>query len=185
VAREAHPLLEIVRVFAPLSLLSFGGGQAIVADVRHQSVDVHHWVSNAQFLNDFVLGRMNPGPNTMMVALISWSAAGWLGALVGMVAIFLPSSLLVYGVAHVWARQRGAAWQGYVERGLGPVAVGMMLGSSYNLLSHQEGGVFAWIVALGAAAILMVRRKLNPFLMIAGGAALFLAVGELRPAWAL
>lgn len=184
-AHDAHPLWAIAKVFAPLSLLSFGGGQAIVADVRHQSVEVHHWVTNSQFLTDFVLGRMNPGPNTMMVGLIGWSASGLPGALVAITAIFLPSSLLVYAVAHVWARQRGAAWQGYVERGLGPVAAGMMIGSSYNLLSHQEGGAFAWIVALGAAAILMVKRKLNPFLMIAAGAALFLAVGELRPAWAL
>ena len=178
-----HPLLALAQVFAPLSLLSFGGGQAIVADVRHQSVDVHHWVTNTQFLNDYVLGRMNPGPNTLMVSLIGWTAHGFLGALIATVAIFLPSSLLVYGVAKAWARQRGAAWQGYVERGLGPVAAGMMIGSSYRLLTAQEGGILAWMVTLGVAAILMIHRKLNPFLTIAGGAVLFMIAGEMRSSW--
>lgn len=180
-----HPLLTLIRVFVPLSLLSFGGGQAIVADIRRQSVDVHHWVSNTQFLNDFVIARMNPGPNTLIVSLIGWKVYGLLGALVAGVAIFLPSSLLVYAVAHVWARQRGAPWQKSVERGIAPVAAGMMIGSSYNLLCHQEGGIFAWIVAIGVAAVLMVRRKINPLLTIAAGAALFLVIGRLRPDLAL
>lgn len=179
------PLLTLVRVFAPLSLLSFGGGQAIVADVRRQSVVIHHWVTNPEFLSDFVIARMNPGPNTLIVSLIGWRVAGLLGALVAGIAIFLPSSLLVYGVASVWARQRGAAWQGHVERGIAPVAAGMMVGSSYNLLSSQEGGGFAWIVAIGVAVVLMIKTKLNPLVMIVAGAALFLAFGLLRPSLSL
>ena len=42
-------LLALVLVFAPLSLLSFGGGQAIVADMQHQVVDVRHWLSGPEF----------------------------------------------------------------------------------------------------------------------------------------
>jgi len=172
-----HPLVQLMLVFTPLSLLAFGGGQAVLTDVRHQSVDVHHWVSNSEFLSDYVLTRMAPGPTTLIVSLVGWKAYGWLGAVTAAVAIFLPSSLLVYGVAHIWERQRGAPWQVHVERGLAPIAAGMLLASSYNLMRALEGGWVAWAVALAVTGVL-VFSKINPLLMILAGALSFLTIGH-------
>ncbi len=145
--------------------------------MHHQSVEIHHWVTTPEFLSDYVLTRMAPGPTSLIVGLIGWKAYGWLGAVTAATAIFLPSSLLVYGVAHIWERQRGAVWQGYVERGLAPVAAGLILASSYNLLRNTEGGWAAWAVALGVTAVLMF-SKVNPLIMIAAGAGAFLAMGQ-------
>ncbi|MFM0674507.1 hypothetical protein [Paraburkholderia sediminicola] len=36
--------LQLIAVFAPLSLLSLGGGQSIVADINQQAVAIHGWV---------------------------------------------------------------------------------------------------------------------------------------------
>ncbi|MGC1303223.1 MAG: chromate transporter [Caulobacteraceae bacterium] len=172
-----HPLVQLLLVFSPLSLLAFGGGQAVLTDVQHQSVEVHHWVTNPEFLGDYVLTRMAPGPTTLIVGLVGWKAYGWLGAVTAAVAIFLPSSLLVYGVAHIWERQRGAVWQGYVERGLAPIAAGMLLASSFNLMRALEGGWVAWAVALAVTGVLMF-SKINPLVMIGAGATSFLAIGQ-------
>jgi chromate transporter len=172
-----HPLTQLLLVFSPLSLLAFGGGQAVLTDVQHQSVEVHHWVTNPEFLSDYVLTRMAPGPTTLIVGLVGFKAYGWLGAVTAALAIFVPSSLLVYAVAHIWERQRGAVWQGYVERGLAPVAAGMLLASSFNLMRALEGGWIAWAVALAVTGVLMF-SKVNPLIMIGAGAASFLALGQ-------
>ena len=37
-------------VFAPLSLVSFGGGGSIIAPMQHQVVDARHWLTNEQFV---------------------------------------------------------------------------------------------------------------------------------------
>ena len=58
--------LVTILVFAPLSLVSFGGGQAIVADMQHQTVDVQHWMSGtefARFANDLL--RASTGIDAM------------------------------------------------------------------------------------------------------------------------
>src|ERR1044071_819651 len=91
-------LLGLIVVFAPLSLLSFGGGQAIMADVQYQTVDVHGWLTNAEFTDLFAVSRAAPGPSTLIAALIGWQVASLPGAIVGTLAMYVPSSLVLYGI---------------------------------------------------------------------------------------
>ena len=112
-------LLALVFVFAPLSLLSIGGGASLLAEIEHQAVGVHHWTTQRQFADLFAISRAAPGPGTMLSALIGWKVAGWAGALTATVALYLPSSLLVYGAARMWGRWRGSPWHAAIERGPG------------------------------------------------------------------
>src|ERR1700688_2469236 len=118
-------LVALAIVFAPLSLLSFGGGNAVLADIAQQSIAVHHWTSEREFADLFALSRAAPGPGSMLAALIGWKGAGVGGARVATIAFYLPGVLLVYGVARLWRSWRGAAWHAALERGLAPVAAGL------------------------------------------------------------
>ena len=62
-------LIGLILVFVPLSLLSFGGGQAIVADIQYQTVEVHKWLTNSEFVDMFAISRASPGPSTLIAAL--------------------------------------------------------------------------------------------------------------------
>ena len=42
-------LWALVAVFVPLSFVTIGGGNSILAGVQHQSVNVHHWVTSSEF----------------------------------------------------------------------------------------------------------------------------------------
>lgn len=168
-------LLRLFLMFVPLSFLTVGGGQSIVADMHRQVVGVYGWMSDARFLDLFGLSRMTPGPGSLLVTLVGWQAAGWAGALVATAAIFTPSSLLVYGLARLWARYRGAAWQRAVEAGLAPVAAGMVLAASLTLLRAAEGGVLAWAAA-GISCLALLFTRISPFLLLGAGSILFLLV---------
>lgn len=170
------PLLALLLIMAPLSLLSVGGGQAILPEVHAQVVLAHHWIDEATFVADFAISKMAPGPTSLIVTLIGWQVAGLAGAAVATVAIFVPSSLLVLALARIWARYRGAPWQKAVERGLAPVAAGLILAGSLTLFRAASGGLLAWGVAVLATAIMLV-TDINPLVLIAGGAAIFLVAG--------
>src|SRR6184192_1753025 len=103
-------LVALGVVFAPLSLLAFGGGNAVLADIAQQAIAVHHWTSEREFADLFALSRAAPGPGSMLAALIGWKAAGIGGALVATAAFYLPSAILVYGVGRLWGRWRGSLW---------------------------------------------------------------------------
>jgi chromate transporter len=133
-------LLGLMVVFAPLSLLSFGGGQAIIADMQYQMVDVHGYLSNQQFSDLFAVSRAAPGPSTLIAALIGYQVAGLCGALFSCVAVFLPSSLLVYGIASWWQRHRVSPIKIAVERGLAPVAVGLIFAGALAVIRAAHVG---------------------------------------------
>src|SRR5258708_30529674 len=119
--------LDLVLVFAPLSLLSIGGGQAIIPEIHRQVVDIHHWLTEAEFVTDYAISRMSPGPSSLVVTLIGWQVAGWLGAFVATLAIYLPSSILVAGLARLRARHPRPHRQPAVEAGLAPSSARMIL----------------------------------------------------------
>jgi len=168
---QAGSLFALFAVFAPLSLLSFGGSNAVIADIAHQSIAVRQWTSERDFADLFALSRAAPGPGSMLCALIGWRTAGVLGALVATVAFYLPSSLLLFAVAKIWGRWRGSAWHQAVERGMAPIAAGLFLSGGIAVLRASPAGPAVWIAAGVTTAALIYWPKLHPVpLLVASGA---------------
>jgi len=170
---DARTLLALVLVFGPLSLLSIGGGASLLAEMEHQSVAVHAWTTPREFADLFAISRAAPGPGTMLSALIGWKAAGWAGAITATVALYLPSTLLVYGAARVWARWRGSAWHTAVERGLAPIAAGLILSGGIAVLRVSPAGPAVWLAAIAATGLLLRWPSVHPLALFAAIGALF------------
>ncbi len=165
-------LLALTLVFGPLSLFSIGGGASLLAEIEHQAVGVQHWTSRREFADLFAISRAAPGPGTMLSALIGWKVAGWPGALTTTVALYLPSSLLVYGTARVWGRWRGSPWHTAIERGLAPIAAGLVLAGGLAVLQVSSGRAM-WAATIVATLVLLRWPRLNPLILFAASGALF------------
>lgn len=177
---------QIAAVFAPLSIATIGGGQAIIADIQRQVVDVHGWMTHAQFAVDFAIARMAPGPGSLIATLIGWQVAGVWGAVAATLALLLPTGILVYGLTHVWSRYSGSPWLTALERGLRPIAAGMILAAGWVLLKTLDGGSAARAIAMASTALLLATR-INALLLLLCGALLLLgvyALGTALPVWA-
>ncbi len=162
----------LAAVFAPLSLFSIGGGASLLAEIEQQAVGIHHWTTQREFADLFAISRAAPGPGTMLSTLIGWKVAGWAGALTATVALYLPSSLVVYGAARMWGRWRGSPWHSAVERGLAPIAAGLVLAGGLAVL-QVAGGLAVWVAALAATIVLLRWPKLHPLALFAASGALF------------
>jgi chromate transporter len=170
---DPRTLLALAVVFAPLSLLSIGGGASLLAEIEHQTVTVHGWTTQREFADLFAISRAAPGPGTMLSTLIGWKVAGLAGALTATVALYLPSSLLVYGAARVWGRWRGSVWHAVVERGLAPIAAGLILAGGIAVLRVSPGGAAVWVAAIASTALILRWPGLHPLLLFAVGGVLF------------
>jgi len=140
-------------------------------------VDVHHWVSAREFVDLFAISRAAPGPGSMLVTLIGWKVARWWGALVATLALFVPSSLLCYGVARVWNRHRGKGWHTALEQGLAPVGAGLLLAGVVAIFRVSGAGLAAWTVAAASAAMLALCPRLHPLVLLAVGGLAFIILG--------
>jgi len=170
-------LVRLLNVFCLLSLLAVGGGSAVLPEMQHETVAVHHWVTDQQFATIYSLGQMAPGPNMSMVALIGWQVAGVAGLLVVLVAFYLPSSFLVYGCSYIWDHFKENPWRASVQRGMAPITIGLMLAgvhavgktACFNLSHALPFNIIACAIALAVAAILFAKH-INPvLLMLLGG----------------
>lgn len=168
-------LLQIAAMFAVLSLLAFGGGAAVLPDMQHQAVDLHHWVTAREFLDMFALSRAVP-PGSLIVVLVGQKAAGVAGGLVAMLAMFGPSSLLAFAVARLWHRAGGAAWRGTLEQALAPVSVGLTIASGIALARSTEHDWAAYAIT-AAAMLLLVFTRLHPLVVMTAGALLLILAG--------
>jgi chromate transporter len=168
-------LAALIVVFAPLSLFSIGGGASLLAEIEHEAVAVHHWTTQREFADLFAISRAAPGPGTMLSTLIGWKVAGWPGALAATVALYLPSSLLVFVASRLWGRWRGSHWHGAIERGLAPIAAGLVLAGGLAVLQAAGGGAVRGEAAV-ATAVLLRWPRLNPLILFGVGGALFALV---------
>jgi chromate transporter len=162
-----HPLLSLIVIVAPLSLLAIGGASSIYAPLQHQTVDVYQLFSGREFLELFAIARVTPGPGSMITALI--------GALVAILALYVPSTVLCFAVARVWNRYRGTRLHTAIERGLRPIAAGLMIAGGVTILRVDGMSPLAWAVAAAATAVLVWRPLTHPLVLLAGGGMVFLA----------
>ncbi|WP_090566930.1 chromate transporter [Belnapia rosea] len=149
-------LLALLMVFAPLSLVSLGGGPSIFAEMQRQAVEVHGWMTDRQFIDLFAISRAAPGPGSLICALVGWQAAGFAGALVGAVGLYGPSSCLLLAIGHWWRRRGDSPVRRVIERGLAPIAVGLIFAGVYTLL-QADGAGWLEVATLGACTLALLR----------------------------
>jgi chromate transporter len=169
-------LLQLIGLFAGLSMLAFGGGNGVIPDMQHYAVRRYHWLSAEEFLDVFAISRAAPGPGSLIVLLIGLKAAGIAGAAVSFFAMFVPSSLAVHVLARYWQRAARFAWRTVLERALAPIAVGLTFASGLALMRGTEHDRLSWGVTIISSALFGL-TDINPILMLAIGAGALLLVG--------
>lgn len=74
---------------------TFGGGYAMISALEQDFVARHAWLTPAEFSNGVAIGQLTPGPLMIMIAFMGYKSAGFWGALLGTIALFLPSFVCV------------------------------------------------------------------------------------------
>lgn len=166
---DSDDLWSLLLIFAPLSLVSLGGGSSIVAPMEQAVVHTQHWLTATEFLNLFAISRAAPGPGTMLAPLIGWKVAGWMGMAVASLALFVPSSLLCYAVFRTSNAHRGRRWHRIMREALEPVGTGLILAGAITIFRVAGGGPIGGGIAAFTLGMLLVFPKVPlPVLLIVG-----------------
>ena len=88
-------LFTLAGLMARVDLFAFGGGYASVPMMLHEVVDVRGWMAGKTFMDGIALGQVTPGPIVITATFVGYQVAGLAGAIVGTIAVFTPSFLMV------------------------------------------------------------------------------------------
>lgn len=162
-------LAQLASDFSQISLLAIGGANSVLPEMQRRAVDVHGWMSDAQFASLYAVAQAAPGPNVLWVSLVGWHVAGLAGAVVATLAMCAPACVLTYWADRLWRQRRGAKWQQPLQSGFAPVTVGLLLASGYLLARAADPDPSAAAVT-AAATLLALATRVHPLWLIGGGA---------------
>jgi chromate transporter len=166
--------LQLVILFGSLSLMSIGGGNAVLPEMHLRSVNQDRWVTNSQFADLFSISQTAPGPSILIVGMIGYAAGlpvggvlgGILGGVVATVAMVLPAASLVYAITLFWQRAEQSKWRIAVEKGFAPLTVGLILASSLVMSRAADHDWRAYLLT-AVCTLIFVRTTINPLIIVA------------------
>lgn len=95
--------LQLFLSFAKIGLFGFGGGLAILSLIQHE-IEVHGWMSQAEFVDIVAISQATPGPIGINCATyVGYTATGsvW-GSALATFAIILPSLVIMLSICKVY-----------------------------------------------------------------------------------
>ena len=150
--------LKLIDAFYRAGSLVFGGGH-VVLPLLQAAVVPRGWVSNDAFLAGYGAAQAVPGPLFTFAAYLGAamgpSPNGWQGALICLVAIFLPSFLLVIGTLPFWEDLRRRSGARAALGGINAAVVGLLIAAFYDPV-WTVGITGARDFALALAAFLLL-----------------------------
>jgi len=175
-AAQAQPesLSDLFWSFTRLALQGFGG---VLAIVQRELVDKKKWLTREEFVEDWAVAQILPGPNVVNLSLmIGDRFFGLRGALIALAGMLTFPLLIVLALAALFA---GVADSPHVQgalRGMGAVAAGMIAGTGLKLIGalkqNPMGAPICYaLAAITFVAIALLRIPLAWVLLVIGGSA--------------
>jgi chromate transporter len=182
-----HPrpesLPDLFVAFTVLALQGFGG---VLAVVQRELVERKRWLSNEEFIEDWAVAQIMPGPNvvnlSMMIGARYFGLRGALTALAGMLAVPLVLILLL---AVVHARFADNAHVAGALRGMAAVSAGLIAatGLKMSVALKRSPVPLPWCLAIGLIGFVLVALLKFPLayvLLGLGGLGCLLAYRNLQ-----
>ena len=147
-------LADLFWAFTWLALQGFGG---VLAVAQSEMVDKKRWLTREQFIEDWAVAQVLPGPNVVNLSLMIgdryFGVRGGLAAMAGMLAfpvvILLLLAILFASVADL-PQVQGAL------RGMSAVAAGLIAATGLKLVSSLKGNVLGAFVCWALIAITFI-----------------------------
>jgi chromate transporter len=155
--------------FLKIGALLFGSGYVLLAVLREDLVQRLHWLTETQLLDAIAVSQATPGPFFTVATFVGYVMAGWHGAGVATLGMFVPAFTYVALTAKVLPRMRKSPNAGAFLDGVSAAAVALM--AFVGIQFARE--VVTTPLALGigvVAAVLVYRYRVNSAWVVLGGA---------------
>lgn len=167
------PMFDLATVMVKADLFAFGGGFTSVPVMLHQVVDVRNWMDSKTFMDGIALGQITPGPIVITATFVGYQIAGLVGAIVGTVAVFSPSFLMVLITVPYFDRLQRALIFRRMLRGILASFIGLLLAVTVQFATAVSWTSGAILLALAAFVALLFRIEVLWVVLVGAGLSVF------------
>lgn len=165
-ARARHTRRELERIantptlsglflsLLKIGLVGFGGGLAVIAQIRSLAVQQRRWLTDQEFTQGFALAQTLPGTasgNT--VTYLGFKVRGWRGASVALAGFILPSMLMMIVLAILYRHLRYLPDTDHLFHGLNAAVVALVIVTAWRMGRFTLQRRWQWFVAVLACLV--------------------------------
>jgi chromate transporter len=156
--------------FLKIGTVGFGGGLAVIAQIRSVVVLRRRWLNEYEFAEAFALAQSLPGTNAGNAATyIGLRLRGWRGAGAAMGGFILPSTLMMVLLAILYRHLRALPDTDRLFHGLNAAVVALILVTAWRLGRNTLDKKWQWIVAvLACLAVALFNATVIEVVLAAG-----------------
>jgi len=166
-------LWQIFIAFFRVGMLGYGGGPSSIPLVHQEVVQKYKWMNDEDFSDVLALGNTLPGPiATKMAGYIGYRVKGALGAIVGVLAIVVPTVLIMISLLGFLMKYKDYPGVKGMTSGVRPVVGVMLAVLAYDFFKKamkgrgKEGKIMA--ISLGVISfVAIVLLNIHPAIIIA------------------
>ena len=164
------PFAELVRAFARVAAMSFGGPAAQIAVIHRVAVDEKKWIEESAFVRALSFCMLLPGPEAQQLATyLGWKLHGVRGGLTAGLLFILPGfvSMLLLSILYVSAAD--VAIVAALFYGLKPAVLPVVLEAVVRLKRRAAAGTLGTSIAIAAFIAIFAFQVPFPLIVLAAG----------------
>ena len=177
VASAPVGLWPLFLFFLKVGSVLYGSGYVLIAFLQADLVERWGWLTQSQLLDAIAVGQVTPGPLFTTATFIGYLLTGPWGAILGTAGMFLPALVFVAASAPLVPRLRKSAVASSVLDGLNAGSLALMAVVTWHL---GRAVMINWVsfILASAAAILLIRFRVNSAWLVLGGVMVGLLLGR-------
>jgi len=156
--------------FLKIGLTGFGGGFAVLAQIRHLVVLERRWLGEHDFVEALALGQSLPGTSAgNAVTYLGFRLRGWRGAAVSLSGFILPSMLMMIALGAMYDRLRALPNTEQLFHGFNAAVVALIAVTAWRMGRHTSSKTWQRIlIVLSFAAVVLLRATVIEVILVAG-----------------
>ncbi len=174
---------ELVRVFARIGCLSFGGPPGQIALMHRELVDERQWVDEEQYLSALNFCHLLPGPEAQQLAAwIGWRLHGIKGGLAAGLLFVIPGALVILALSIFYAYAANLDWFAALLLGIKAAVLAIVVQALIRIGGRALNTRFKQVVAAIAFAALFFFNLPFPIVVLGAGV-IGMIVAAKQPDW--
>ena len=175
--------------FFKMGALTFGGGYAMIPFIE-ETVLRHGWMTTSELVDFIAVSESTPGAFAVNISTyIGSEVGGIIGSLLATLGLVLPPFLIIILIAKVYEKIRENRLVQGAMMGLKATVVGLIAATvlsvgqeiffseGINLAVFRSANFYVSLIIFAVALFLLLYKKLNPILIIAGSAVVGIVLG--------
>ncbi|MFN3619975.1 chromate efflux transporter [Sphingorhabdus sp.] len=179
-----HPdFSQLLKVFARIGCLSFGGPAGQIALMHRELVEERRWVDEDQYLHALNFCHLLPGPEAQQLATwVGWRLHGIRGGIAAGLLFVMPGALVILALSTLYAFAANLDWFAALFVGIKAAVLSIVVQALIRIGGRALNTRFKKVVAIAAFIALFFLNLPFPFVVLGAGA-VGMFVASRRPDW--